>query len=156
MRKRTLAACVSAIGAAGAVAVGTTVATAAPSAQTEYIKFLSTSESGTSTVVIANGPLHARGRDVTITQHRDRLVFPDGDLLIRHTAVSRSGSYDRTTCYGHQTESGTYTVLSGTGKYAHASGRGIYHLNVQIVGCSHTQPAKVFMFTVDAHGPLSY
>jgi hypothetical protein len=155
MRKKIVSACVAGVGAAAAVAVGTTVAAAAPAAQTEYIQFLSTNPNG-NPVVIGKGPIHARGTDLALDAHHDRITFPKGTLRIRHTRVSQGGSFDRTTCYGRQTESGTYTVTGGSGAYAHASGRGIYHLVVQFVGCSQHQAPKVFMLQIRAHGPLSF
>ena len=156
MRKRTVAACVSAIGAAGAVAVGTTVAaSAAPQAQTQYIRFLSTDVTGNGpTYVIANGPIHARGTDKQLNAHKDLLVFRGGGVVVRHKAVSRHHSYDPRTCYGRQTESGTYTVIGGDGKYANASGHGVYRLVVQFIGCNMNN-TKLFMLQIQAHGPMS-
>ncbi len=154
MRKRTFAACVSAIGAAGAVAVGTTVAHAASGAPTEYIRFLG-NDATANPVVVANGPIHALGRDVPVTQHRDRIVFPDGNLVVRHSVVSQHDTSDRTTCYFRHTEAGTYTVLGGTGAYRNASGRGVYRLSVQAVGCARNQPPRVFLQEIRAQGPLS-
>jgi hypothetical protein len=154
MRKRTLAASISAIGAAGVVAVGTAVANAAPGTPTEYIRFLS-SDATANPVAVANGPIHALGRDVPVTQHRDRIVFPDGNLIVRHSIVSEHNTSDRTTCYFRHTEAGTYTVLRGTGAYRNASGRGVYRLSAQAVGCSRTKPPRVFLLEIRAEGPLS-
>jgi hypothetical protein len=145
---------VSAIGAAGAVAAGTTVANAASSTPTEYIRFLS-SDATANPVAVANGPIHALGRDVPVTQHRDRIVFPDGNLIVRHSVVSQHNTSDRTTCYFRHTEAGTYTVIGGTGAYRNASGRGIYRLTAQGVGCSPTNPPRVFLLEINAQGPLS-
>lgn len=155
MRKKIVSACVAGMGAAAAIAVGTTVAVAAPAAHTEYIQFLSTNPNGTP-VVIANGPIHARGTDIPVNAHRDRLVFPNGTVRIRHSAVSHHSSFDRTTGYFRETESGTYTVIGGSGAYSHASGRGIYNLLAQGVGTSQNKPPKVFMLQIHAHGPLSF
>ena len=155
MRKKTVAACVSAMGAASALAVGGAVAHAASSVPTEFIQFLSSDPNG-NPVVVANGPIHTHGTDLALDAHHDRITFPKGTLLVRHSAVSQHASFDRATCYGRQTESGTYTVNGGSGAYAKASGRGIYRLVAQFVGCSHTQPPKVFMLQIRAEGPLSF
>lgn len=155
MRKKTVLACIASVGTATAVAVGTTVAVAAPAAQTEYIEFLSTNPNG-DPVIIATGPIHERGRDVAVDAHHDRIVFPNGTVRIRHSRVSHHSSFDRTTGYFRESESGTYTVTGGSGAYAHATGRGIYHLSVQGVGTSQSKPPNPFVLQINAHGPLSF
>jgi hypothetical protein len=92
---------------------------------------------------------------VVVNNHRDRFVFPKGALIVRHRATSHRDSFDKVTCYGRHTESGIYRVLGGTRAYSHASGLGTYTLVVQFVGCSQTKPPRVFMFEVNASGPLS-
>jgi hypothetical protein len=76
--------------------------------------------------------------------------------VVRHHAVSSRQTFDPKTCYGRQVESGTYTVVGGDGKYANASGRGIYHLVAQFVGCGMNKPPKLFELEIDAFGPLSF
>jgi hypothetical protein len=154
MHKRTVAAYVSAVGAAAAVAVGTAVAVAAPSAPQLHIKFLATNPNA-NPIVIATGAIHARGRDIAINEHKDRVVFRNGSLLVRHSIVSQHDTGDRTTCYATHTEDGTYRIVGGSGAYAHARGRGIYDLKVQVVGCNQHKPPRIFMLQINAHGPLS-
>ena len=141
--------------------VGALTVTAAASASartvsgTEHITGLSTSPNGAMTI-IARGPLHARGRDVVVNANRDRFVFPKGALIIRHVAVKQHDTFDKATCYGTHTETGTYRVLGGTRAYAHASGHGQYRVFVQFVGCSQANPPKVFILQLNAAGPLSF
>jgi hypothetical protein len=122
-------------------------------APTEHFRVLNTSVSGAATVV-AWGPLHARGKDVVVNNRRDRFVFPKGALIVRHRATSHRDTFDKVTCYGQHTESGIYRVLSGTRAYAGASGLGTYTVVAQFVGCSQTKPPRVFMFEINASGPL--
>ena len=139
------------------LALGTTLALAAPASAgpaTEHFRLLNTSVSADATIV-AQGPLHATGKSVSVNNHRDRFVFPMGALIVRHYPTSSHDSFDKKTCYGQHTESGTYTVLGGTRDYSDASGHGSYTLVINFVGCSHHKPPRVFTFEVDASGPLS-
>lgn len=149
---RCLIAVALAIGAVMALATSASAIPAAPG--TEQIRLLNTSVSG-APAVVARGPVHASGTDVVVNAHRDRFVFPKGALIVRHHATSRHNTFDKVTCYGRQSESGTFTVLGGTRAYAHASGHGTYTAVAQFVGCSPTKPPRVFMFQVNATGPLS-
>jgi hypothetical protein len=135
--------------------VAATPASAHTVSGTEHITGLSTSVNG-ATTIIARGPIHARGRDVVVNAHRDRFVFPKGALIVRHAAVRQHDTFDKATCYGTHTETGNYRVLGGTGAYAHASGHGRYRVLVQFVGCSQANPPKIFMFQLNAAGPLSF
>jgi hypothetical protein len=154
MRRSIVKAAVAAVGVLAATATGVTVASAAGSTPTEHVTFLSTHANG-SPVVIAQGPVHARGKDITVSQHKDRLVFPNGNLIVRHSRVGKAfDSFDATTCYGRHRERGTYRIVRGTGAYTGAHGRGIYQLHVHFVGCSQSKPPKIFMLVINASGPL--
>jgi hypothetical protein len=154
MRRPVLKAAVAAITVLAGTATGMTVAFASGSTPTEHVTFLQTRTSG-SQVVIAQGPIHARGKDITVSEHKDRLVFPNGNLIIRHARVGKAlDTYDPTTCYGRHRERGTYRVVRGTGAYRGAHGRGIYNLHIHFVGCSHNKPPKIFMLVINASGPL--
>ena len=75
-------------------------------------------------MIIANGPVHARGTDVQVSPSIDRFVFPNGNLKIHHktTAGTSHDSFDPITCYGTHTENGTFTVTNATG-LKHATAR---------------------------------
>jgi hypothetical protein len=154
MRRSVLKAAAAVVSVVAGTAIGTTVAFASGSAPTEHVTFLQTRASG-SPIVIAQGPVHARGKDIVVSPHKDRLVFPDGNLIVRHSRVGNAvNRFDPTTCYGRHRERGTYRVVRGTGAYSGAHGRGIYNLHIRAVGCSQTKPPSLFMLVINASGPL--
>jgi hypothetical protein len=117
---------------------------------------LSSDPSPTATaVVIATGPIHARGTDITVNPSRDRFVFPKGAIAVLHQTKHSHDSFDPVTCYGTHTETGTYQVTGGTRAYDDARGNGTFKVTVTFVGCSQTAPPQVFQLRVDAFGPLS-
>jgi hypothetical protein len=139
------------VGGLAPSAIGSTTSTSG----TEHFLILSTSETGDSAVV-GTGPIHARGTDVAVTEHRDRFVFPDGVLRIHHVATSHRESFDPVTCLGRFSESGTYTVLDGTKAYANATGSGTYHVRGYFLGCTEGDPSNVVSVVITASGPLSF
>jgi hypothetical protein len=114
------------------------------------------SEQGGGTVA-GFGPIHAKGTDVVINDHRDRFKFPAGNVVIRHRAAKGSTheSHDSKTCYLRFSERGTWTAVSGTGAYAKVDGGGTYRVLGQGFGCGK-QPPEVFSLTIRARGHLSY
>ena len=155
MRKSVLAAGLAVVGAVAATLVVTTVASAANSAPpTQHITALSTRANGNPTV-IAQGPIHARGTDITVTNNVDRFVFPNGNLRIRHHRVGRAvNRFDPVTCFGTHREHGTYRIVRGTGAYRCVRGHGIYRLRVRVVGCNPHRPPRLFMLIIRASGPI--
>ena len=149
-----LGAACAAVLAMGGVAPSASASTVHASG-TEHILILQSSADGPQ-VVIANGPLHARGQDVTVTNNRDRFVFARGDLKIWHHAQTSHNSYDPKTCLARFSETGIYRVLGGTGAYAGAAGQGTYSLHGLSVGCSQNKPPSLFELKISASGPLSY
>ena len=101
------------------------------------------------------GPIHARGKDVPVSNSVDRLVFRTGNLRIHHHRIGRGvNTFDPVTCYGTHREHGAYRVVGGTGAYRGITGEGIYHLQVQFVGCHPNEPPRVFMLVINASGPV--
>jgi len=105
-------------------------------------------------VVLAFGPIHAKGVDNEVTNHKDVFRFPAGSLVVRHQKVAGHRSHDPVTCLFRFFERGTYKVVRGTGEYAGAHGQGHYVLHGMFVACGHQGPPDVFVFQIRAHGPL--
>ena len=106
-------------------------------------------------VVIAKGPIHARGRDKVIDGRHDLFIFPKGKLLVTHRITSHHQTYDKKTCYGTFSQAGTYTI-KGRGGYAGARGHGKFTVHANAVAC-HIKGAKpqIFQLQLHAHGPLT-
>ncbi len=122
---------------------------------TEHFRVLSSNPSNKAVpVVVATGPIHAKGRDIVLSQHKDKFVFPMGAVIAVHTPTGHHQSHDATTCYTKFTEHGTYRVTRGTGAYAGAHGSGTYHVVVQIVACPNHRP-RYFNQQINASGPLT-
>jgi hypothetical protein len=127
----------------------------AAKASTQHILALSNNPSNNAkAIVIAQGPVHARGVDIVTGRHTDLFKFPNGALKIFHKAKGQHSTFDKKTCLGLVTEHGIFKVTGGTGAYAGASGHGTYHLTVTIVACRNQKP-KVFQLQIHAAGPLS-
>jgi hypothetical protein len=108
-------------------------------------------------IVIANGPVHARGTDVQVSNSIDRFVFPAGNLKIHHkvTAGTSQDSFDPVTCYGTHRERGTFEVTNGTGAYKAATGSGTYRLTITFVGCDPSAAPDFFSLQIHATGTMT-
>jgi hypothetical protein len=105
-------------------------------------------------IVIATGPIHARGTDVVVNGTKDNFVFANGSLIVIHKVRHSKDTFDPVTCYGSHSESGVYHVARGTGVYKGAHGHGTYTVKASFVGCSQTQPPDLSSLRIDASGPL--
>jgi hypothetical protein len=114
--------------------------------------------------LVAFGPIHANGHDTVLDARRDRFVFPDGNLIIRHrplgTPVQR---FDPVTCSSKFVEVGHWRVTRGTRDYADAAGQGTYRVVGEGIGrkdaqgqCTDSQPPLVFYVKIRAVGSLSF
>lgn len=91
-------------------------------------------EDNTGTVV-ASGPITGVGTDVETSDTTDTFVFDAGSITISH--IDNPGgtqSFNPTTCIGRGTFTGNYTITSGTGAYANATGSGTYSGRFFFVG----------------------
>jgi hypothetical protein len=103
------------------------------------------------TTVVARGVINATGRDVPLSDTRDRFVFPAGNLIVTHVPKSqRESSHD---CVFRFHEEGTYRIVSGTGAYRGAEGRGTYEVDVVQRGCNPNHPRE-FHVRIDADGTI--
>jgi hypothetical protein len=150
--------------AAGAIALsGTLAATAAPSSSSapgiEHFQFMSTSATATRDTVIAHGVFTAGGVDITTSNTTDTLKFPNGTIRLRHSPGTGPQSFNPHTCLITVHQHGTYTLRSGTGKYAGISGHGKYRLDILAVGarshgkCTQKKPPVTFELIIRASGP---
>jgi hypothetical protein len=123
---------------------------------TQHFLLLGTDPEAGPQALIANGPIHAAGKDNSLTATLDVFVFPKGNVRVRHTPQSSHDSFDPVTCLGSATETGVYKLVGGTGAYAHVSGHGTYTSHVFFVGCSHSERPSVFTAQIRAQGPISF
>jgi hypothetical protein len=109
-------------------------------------------------VIVATGPIHAKGTDTVVSENEDTFTFPDGTLSVTHTVNEDSvkDTFDEVTCYFAHTERGTYTVTGGTGAYADADGEGRYSVRASGVGCDENAPLEFFSLEIRAAGPLDF
>lgn len=147
-----------ALGAAALAAAGLVGTAAASSASravpTERIVGLQNNPRANGfAVVIGNGPIHAHGKDVVVSGHVDRFVFPRGSITIRHRNTAQHHHFDKVTCYGVFTQRGVYRVTGGTGAYAGVQGHGKFSVKGTSFGCGK-QP-RIFQLVLHAAGPLS-
>ena len=146
------------LGLPASSATGQSASTAATQGHQRFL-FISTDPSAEGAGPIAAfGPIHAKGTDVVINDHRDRLKFPAGNVVIRHKAAKGSTheSHDPKTCYFRFSERGTWTAVSGTGAYAKVDGGGTYRVLGHGFGCHQHQQPEVFSLFIRARGHLSY
>ena len=132
--------------------------TARAAAQTQRFLVLQSDPNGSGGPIAANGPIHAHGTDVVISDSKDRFKFPDGNLVIKHKPDKNGSaeSFDPVTCLFTFTEHGTWKTVSGTGAYAAVQGSGTYRVLGQGFGCDENKPPEVFSLRIAAKGPLSY
>ena len=105
------------------------------------------------TSVVANGVIHARGRDVVLSDTRDRFVFPGGSITITHERSGGTDRYDPVTCTFRGTETGTYQIVNGGGIYDDARGQGTYVARIIAVGCAPNNPRQS-SFRVNLEGTI--
>ena len=138
-------------------ATGQSATTAATQGHQRFL-LISTNPSKEGGTIAGFGPIHAKGTDVVVNDHRDLFKFPAGNVVIRHRAAKGGTheSHDAKTCYFRFRERGTWTAVSGTGAYAKVDGGGHYRVLGQGFGCDQHQPPKVFSVTIRARGQLRY
>ncbi len=132
--------------------------TAKTTAQTQRFVLIQSDPNVEGGPIAATGPIHAKGKDVVISDFKDRFEFPDGNVVIKHNPKEGLGteSFDPVTCLFTFTERGTWKTVKGTGAYADVQGNGTYRVLGQGFGCDQKKPPKVFILRIVAKGPLSY
>src|SRR6266851_5370817 len=74
----------------------------------------------------------------------DTLKFPNGTIRLRHSPGTGPQSFNRHTCLITVHQHGTYTLLTGPGKYPGITGHGRCRLDILAVGArSHGQDVQL-------------
>jgi len=137
----TTAAVVSAV-------TGVTAASAsqASASGTEYVQIMSASTTPGPASAIARGVFTAAGQARLGDSRVGTIVFPGGTVVLSHRPSKGSSRFYPRACLSLVSQSGTYQIVRGTGRYAGISGHGTYQLSLEIVAarvhrvCSSEKP----------------
>jgi len=150
---------------AGITVTGVTVASAAPAAATgtEYIQVMSASVTPGLTgpaSAIARGVFTAAGQARLGGARAGTLTFPGGTIVLSHRAAKDSSRFYPAGCLSVISQSGSYRIVRGTGRYAGISGHGTYQLSLEIVAarvggrCSSARPPLAQQELLRLSGPV--
>jgi len=151
--------------AAIATATGVTVASAAPTADhaapgTEYIQVMSASVTPGPASAIARGVFTAAGQARLGNARIGTITFPGGTIVLSHRPVRNSSRFNPADCLAVISQSGSYQIVRGTGRYAGINGHGTYQLSLEIVGartggrCSSAKPPLAQQELLRLAGPV--
>jgi len=165
MRKhRTLLLAAAAAGIATVTVTGVAAAGAAPVARqagsgTEYVQIMSTSATGPASA-IARGAFTAAGQARLGGGRTGTIAFPGGTIVLSHRAGKNSAHFYPAGCLSVISQSGSYRIVRGTGRYAGISGHGTYQLSLEMVGarvrgvCSPAKPPVAQQELLRLSGPV--
>ena len=147
---------------AGITVTGVTVASAAPAAATgtEYIQVMSASVTAGPASAIARGVFTAAGQARLGGARAGTLTFPGGTIVLSHRAAKDSSRFYPAGCLSVISQSGSYRIVRGTGRYAGISGHGTYQLSLEIVAarvggrCSSARPPLAQQELLRLSGPV--
>ena len=166
MRKPVTLALAAAAAAITATA-GVTAASAAPAAThaasgTEYIQVMSTATGSSGPAsAIARGVFTAAGQTQLGNAKVSTIRFPGGTIVLSHRQAHGSERFSPASCLSLVSQSGSYRIVRGTGRYAGISGHGTYQLSILAIGarsggkCSQSKPPVTFQQIIKAQGPVS-
>src|SRR5438552_408711 len=125
--------------AAAAVAVGGTglamASTHTAVSGAENFQMMTTSGTGGTASVIASGLFTQAGTDHENPKtNTATFTFSNGTVTVKHSPGKGTQSFNPKTCLLTINFHGTYTLASGTGKYAGITGSGTYKLNILGIG----------------------
>ena len=143
---------------------GVTAASASPAAPraasgTEYVQVMSTSAAGPASA-IARGVFTAAGQARLGDARVGTIVFPGGTVVLSHRPGKGSSRFYPGACLSLISQSGTYQIVRGTGRYAGISGHGTYQLSLEIVAarvhgaCSSAKPPVAQQELLRLAGPV--
>jgi len=126
---------------------------------TEHVQVMSTSPT-TPADAIASGLFTAAGQAQLGSARIGKFAFPGGTISVVHKPGRTSGHVNVSTCLNSITQTGTYRIRGGTGKYAHVSGHGTYRLSLLFVAaragghCSQNKPPAAYQELLQLSGPV--
>ena len=148
-----------------ATAAGVTAASAAPTAShvgsgTEYIQVMSAATGSGPASVIARGVFTAAGQTRLGDAKTSTIRFPGGTIVLSHRQAHGSARFSPASCLSLVSQSGSYRIVRGTGRYAGISGHGTYRLSLEIVDvrvgghCSSARPPLAQQELLRLSGPV--
>ena len=155
----------AAAAAAITVTAGVTAASAAPTAShtasgTEYIQVMSASVTPGPASAIARGVFAAAGQARLGNARTATITFPGGTIVLSHRPGRGSSRFYPASCLSLISQSGSYRIVRGTGRYAGISGHGTYQLSLEIVAarvgghCSSARPPQGQQELLRLSGPV--
>jgi hypothetical protein len=158
------AAAITSVAMMGAV-TGGTAASASPgtpqaASGIEYIQAMSVSTTPGPASAIARGVFTAAGEAHLGTGKNGTIVFPGGTIALSHRAGRQAAQVDPRTCLTVISQSGTYQIAGGTGRYAGISGHGTYQLSLEFISarvhgqCSSSRPPVAQQELLHLSGPV--
>jgi hypothetical protein len=152
---------VAAVAIAGATGVVLAAGGAGAATETEAFRIVETNGSA---MVTAHGVFNATGTDIQRSQ-TDRLVFPDGSLIVNHPDSDGTFSYklNQSTCTARIKLSGAYTISNGKRAYKGITGSGTYQGKGTTVlarkedgSCDFSADPVSDNTVIHASGPISF
>lgn len=123
----------AAVAVAGVTAANASPATHQAASDTEYVQVMSASTTPGPASAIARGVFDAAGEARLGDAREGTITFPAGTIVLSHHAEHGSSQFDPRSCLSVISQSGTYEIVRGTGRYTGISGHGTYQLSLEIV-----------------------
>ena len=88
------------------------------------------------------------------------ITFPGGTIVLSHRQVTGSSRFYPGGCLSVVSQTGSYRIVRGTGRYAGISGHGTYQLSLEIVAarvgghCSSARPPRGQQELLRLSGPV--
>jgi hypothetical protein len=149
----------AAVAAAASLAISG-AATAAPTTKTEHFSFITTSITGNSFSAIATGAF-TDGGTATLPSGKGTLKLSGGTIKVTAKSGRAKNNFNAKTCLATTVQPGTYTIVSGTRRYAGISGSGKYTVTFTQVGaivggkCSMKASPVASQGIILASGPVT-
>jgi hypothetical protein len=125
----------------------------------EYVQIMSTSATGPASA-IARGVFAAGGQARLGDASGGTIAFPGGTIVLSHRPTKSSSHFYPGGCLSLISQSGSYRIVRGTGRYTGISGHGTYQLSLEIVAarvhgaCSSAKPPVAQQELLRLVGPV--